>query len=319
MSNSFFYKGNVTLADDNEFTMTDLKLDYDASYFVKNWLESETVQGLIHGESVTLTGNSIAVTTKETNNLPKLSKAIDIANRILQKSFQMECDDEYGLHRSVVADSIKIYPCKSIYNTINSFEIRFDLIARLIEIPTKKLVNKINRKGFVELTTSKLMEFLNFFKLEYDNPSKYKITKIQRTYWIQQSKQDFPKGWDYYASQIWNSTQENDTVFRLMQLSCPNPELRKKLQTIDSPNDRILKSYSDDLMSDAVNIEALEKISELKNEKSSPEQTNIEARVGSYIVQQIRSCPKKFLNSKYTAIRNCADEVSSLLSTKKYR
>ncbi|MCQ2089706.1 MAG: hypothetical protein MJY93_05610 [Fibrobacter sp.] len=310
MSKNPYYWGNVMLTDGNEFTMEDSGFEHGVTHYENNWIESsKLVQDLINGNSVTLTGNYILIGAKEKANLPKLTKAIDTAYLILQKCFQMECNDKYGLHRSVATESVKIYPYTSVYNTNYYFEIEFDLVANLAEYDPKKLMDIIKREGFVELKSDELMNVLNFSKLAHDNPSEYKITKNQWRYWIHRRKMDSKKIWDYYASQIWNSTKNDDTVTRLMQLSCPNTELRQKLQEMNSSNNNILKSFSSDLFFDAVNIEALNKISDLRNDKSFPEKMDIRERVGSYIIQQIRECPEKYLDSDFSFIKEYAGKI----------
>jgi len=310
MSKEPYYWGEVTLTDNNEFTMIKPEFDCGASRPVNELLELEIVQDLISGKVVTLTRNFIHVNVKNRDKLPKLSKVINIAHHILQETFQMECDDEHGLHRTIVPENVKVYPCPNIFTPELFCTIQFDLVARLIEIAPKKLTDKIKREGFVELKPGEFMNLLNFYKLAHDNPNEYKITRNLWRHWVHQRKPNGKKLWDYYASQIWNSTKYDETVTRLMKISCPNLELRKKIQKINSNNDNNLKDIPSDLKYNAINLEALKKLSELMNDKTFPENISLAERVGSFIVQQIRDCPEKYLNSEFSSIKDFARKIS---------
>lgn len=269
-------------------------------------IEAEITQSLLNGKSITLANNEIYVGVDKSKGEPKLTQLLDVANNILQNDFKMECDDNFGMHRSVIAESVHIYPGDQQSGQETFFEIQFDVVIRLSTFDIDELVTEIQTNGFILLHPILCKNFFRALKLAHDRPNNYMISKIQGKYWIHPYAYENKKLWKYYALQIWSTIDRDSDIIRLAQTTCPDKALRKRLQQISLPNYRILNDYQTDLEENTAKIEAMKKITALNDDKG-----DLKEKVGLYIVQLIRENPQKYLNSVFPFIKEIAAEIQA--------
>ena len=306
MSKDFYYKGNVSVNARGKRTYS-AKIDY-GKYCNLNELENiDSVKSLACGESFILKDNVIEVLMDDEGDLVRLKNVLHLSEMILHEDFKMDCVDEFGIHRQVVAESVKVYQDHFGFVSKRCYQIKFDVQVEFSWSGDCLLEKRIKRDSLVKIESVKMM--LESLKLQNDYPAEYRLFNIDGVMWIGRLSKRKRDLWNVLAKPIWNSINGSYSLIKFIQKTCPDKELRDRLQKIELSNIIEFENFQSEKLRNETEMDAIRKLLELQEGCSDSDGDEIKKKVGLYIVSQIRANPQKYVKSYFSSIRDCAKEV----------
>lgn len=219
----------------------------------------------------------------------------------------MDCTDDFGFHRQVIIDSVKVNQERYGVLPNRFYRINFDLKVQFSQASASRLEKRVGRESLVKIEDVKTM--LEALKLEYDYPGKYRLCNIDGTLWIRKVSKRKRNLWNVYARSIWNNICNKHLLVKMIQKTCPDTELRARLQKIDPSDIGLFENYLSEKEKNGAKVKAISKLVELKKDSDKSDGDELKKQVGLYIVSQIRANPQKYVKSYFSSIRGCAKEV----------
>lgn len=289
------YSGRVDVDSDGNKKFIN-NIDFDHGFTLQKFIESEMANELVLGKTTTLQKNTICINFDTTKHYPRVKELLDLCNHVLHEDFKMECDDEFGIHHKVDEKSIVIHNNRYIHGKEITIFIEFNLKIKISKTVKDALLKELNQGYFIKIDNIKLA--IGALALISNCPGNYKLIKINGSYWIQRTS-DLPLDlWKVYAPLIWDSIKEKKMLTKIIQETCPDLGLQKRLKEISPQNIIIFEDYQKNLDENFERIKAMQFLLDLNVDVSYPEKMDVKDRLMLYIARQFRQVPEDFENCK---------------------